>query len=80
MFRDAAVNGLTLTNTSISGFQNAIRLENAGGPVETANNALLNHVTIDSLLTGVSTGYYSNFVNTNIQIKNTVIDLEYDRR
>lgn len=75
VFRDAAVNGLTLTNTSISGFQNAIRFENTGGPVETANNVLLNHVTIDSLPTGVSTGYYSNFVNTNIQIKNTVIDL-----
>ncbi len=75
VFRDAAVNGLTLTNTSISGFQNAIRFDNTGGPVETANNVLLNHVTIDSLITGVSTGYYSNFVNTNIQIKNTVIDL-----
>lgn len=75
VFRDAAVSGLTLTNTSISGFQNAIRFENTGGPVETANNVLLNHVTIDSLITGVSTGYYSNFVNTNIQIKNTVIDL-----
>ncbi len=75
VFRDAAINGWTLTNSHISGFQNAIVMGNSGGPVETANNVLLNHVTIDSLPTGVSLGYYSDYVNTNIQIKNTVIDL-----
>lgn len=75
VFRDAAINGLTLTNTSISGFQNGIMLDNTGGPVETANNILLRNVTLDSLITGVSVGFYSDFVNTNIQIKNTVIDL-----
>ncbi|AXY72538.1 hypothetical protein D3H65_00440 [Paraflavitalea soli] len=74
-FRDAAINGLTLTNTNISGFQNGIILDNTGGPVETANNILLRNVTLDSLTTGVSLGFYSDFVNTNIQIKNTVIDL-----
>lgn len=75
VFRDAAINGLALTNTSISGFQNGIVLDNTGGPVETANNVLLRNVTLDSLTTGVSVGFYSDFVNTNIQIKNTVIDL-----
>ena len=75
VFRDASINGLTLTNTGISGFQNGIVLDNTGGPVETANNVLLRNVTLDSLTTGVSLGFYSDFVNTNIQIKNTIIDL-----
>ncbi len=32
VFRDASVNGLTLTNTNISGFNNGIVLDNTGEP------------------------------------------------
>lgn len=74
-FRDASVNGLTFTNSNISGVQNAIILDNTGGPVETANNVLLNNITIDSTWSGVALGIYSDFVTTNFQIKNTVVDL-----
>ncbi len=75
VFRDASVNGWTFTNSYVSGFQNAIVLDNTGGPVETANNVLLRNVTLDSLPTGVSMGFYSDLVNTNIQLKQVVIDL-----
>lgn len=75
VFRDASVNGLVFTNSSISGFQNGIVLDNTGGPVETANNILLRNVTLDSLTTGVSLGFYSDFVNTNIQLKRVTIEL-----
>ncbi|HMF71021.1 MAG TPA: hypothetical protein VK616_06080, partial [Flavitalea sp.] len=75
VFRDASVNGLNFTNSNISGVQNAIVLDNTGGPIETANNILLNNISIDSTTTGVGLGIYSDFINTNIQIKNTVVDL-----
>ncbi len=74
VFRDASVNGLNFTHSHISGFQNGISFSNTGGPVETANNILLDHIIVDSLTTGVSIGFYSNFTNTGITIKNTLID------
>ncbi|HEY8918032.1 MAG TPA: hypothetical protein VIM87_16415, partial [Chitinophaga sp.] len=76
VFRDASVNGLSITNSNISGFQNGIVLDNTGGAVETANNVLLRNVVIDSLWSGVALGFYSDFVNTNIQIKRTSIDMD----
>ena len=76
VFRDASVNGWTFTNSEIRGFRNAIVLDHTAGPVETANNVLLDKITIDSLYTGVAMGFYSDFVNTNITIKNTSIDLD----
>src|ERR1044072_2332605 len=76
VFRDASVNGWTLTNSNISGFQNGIVLDNTGGAVETANNVLLRNVTIDSLWSGVALGFYSDFISTNVQIKRTSIDLD----
>jgi hypothetical protein len=77
VFRDASINGLTLTNSHISGFENGIVLDNTGGPMETANNILIRNVTIDSLHSGLALGFYSDYVNTNIQIRNTSIDLDY---
>jgi len=77
VFRDASINGLTFTNSHISGFDNGIVLDNTGGPVETANNILIRNVTVDSLHNGLALGFYSDFINTNIQIKNTSIDLDY---
>jgi gliding motility-associated-like protein len=76
VFRDASVNGWTLTNSDISGFIHGILLDNTGGAVETANNILLRNVSIDSLYGGASLGFYSDFVNTNIQIKSTDIDMD----
>jgi hypothetical protein len=74
-FQDASVNGFTFTNSSISGVSNGINLTNTGGPVETANNILINHVTIDSLFSGTGIGFYSNYTNTGITLKNTLIDM-----
>lgn len=76
VFRDASVNGWTLTNSNISGFVHGILLDNTGGAVETANNILLRNVSVDSLYGGASLGFYSDFVNTNIQIKSTEIDMD----
>ncbi len=76
VFRDASVNGLILTNSNISGFQNGIVLDNTGGPVETANNVAISDVTLDSLWSGASLGIYSDFVNTNFEIKRTTIDMD----
>lgn len=75
VFRDAAVNGWNFTNSSISGFQNGIVLDHTAGVVETANNIELNNITIDSTYSGVAVGFYSDFVNTDIRIKNTKINL-----
>ncbi len=75
-FRDAPINGWNFTNSKISGFQNAIMLNNTGGPVETANNITLDKVTVDSLWSGIALGFYSNYINTNITIKNSVFDMD----
>lgn len=75
VFRDAPVNGWTFTNSTIRGFLNAIVLDNTGGVTETANNIELNNIIIDSLYSGVALGFYSDFVNTDIRIRNTSIDL-----
>lgn len=75
VFRDASVNGWNLTNSTFRGFINGIVLDNTSGLVETANNIELNNVTIDSFYSGVALGIYSDFVNTDIRIKNTVVDL-----
>lgn len=75
VFRDASVNGWTFTNSTVRGFLNGIVLDNTGGAVETANNIELDNVVVDSLYGGASLGFYSDFVNTNIRLKNTVIDL-----
>ncbi len=71
VFRGASVNGFTLTNSRITGVQNAIYFDNNGGPVQTGNNILLDHVTVDSVANGVSTGFFSAFNNTNVSIKNS---------
>ncbi|MGF6849825.1 hypothetical protein QFZ51_005060 [Chitinophaga sp. W3I9] len=75
VFRDAGVNGLTLTNSNVSGFQNAIILDNTGGAVETANNVLFRNVTIDSLWSGVSLGIYCDYPATNFEINRTTVDM-----
>ncbi|WP_164735203.1 right-handed parallel beta-helix repeat-containing protein [Pseudoflavitalea rhizosphaerae] len=75
VFRDASVNGWTFTNSSISGFLNGIVLDNTGGVIETANNIELNNISIDSMYSGVALGFYSDFVNTDIRIRNSFIDL-----
>lgn len=75
VFRDASVNGFTFTNSSIRGFQNGIVLDNTGGVTETANNIELNNISFDSTYSGVAMGFYSDFVNTDIRIKNTSINL-----
>lgn len=75
VFRDAGVNGLTITNSNISGFQNAVVLDNTGGPVETANNVLFRNITIDSLWSGIALGIYCDFVTTNFQVKSCSIDM-----
>jgi hypothetical protein len=74
IFRDASVNGFTLTNTDISGFRNGIAFDHTAGAVETAKNILLNHVTVDSFCSGVALGFYSDFVDSNIVIRNSLID------
>lgn len=74
VFRDASVNGWTLTNSDILGFRNGIVLDNTGGPVETAKNIQLNHVVVDSVCSGIALGFYSDFVDSNIVIRNTRID------
>lgn len=76
VFRDANINGWTLTNSNISGFANGIVLDNASGVAETANNIELDNVVIDSLYSGVGMGFYSDLVNTDFRIKNTVIDMD----
>ncbi|HEY8960191.1 right-handed parallel beta-helix repeat-containing protein, partial [Chitinophaga sp.] len=76
VFRDAGVNGLTLTNSNISGFQNAIMFDNTAGAVETANNVLFRNVVIDSLWSGVSIGIYCDYPATNFQIRRTTIDMD----
>ncbi|MFC7525540.1 Calx-beta domain-containing protein, partial [Parapedobacter sp. GCM10030251] len=76
VFRDASVNGWTLTNSDISGFINGIVLSTTGGAVETANNITLDNVTIDSLHAANGNGFFSNFVNTNITIKNSTFDMD----
>ncbi len=75
VFRDASVNGWTFTNSTISGFLNGIVLDNTAGVVETANNIELDNITIDSMFSGVGLGFYSDFVSTDIRIRNTSIDL-----
>ncbi|WP_185096823.1 Calx-beta domain-containing protein [Chitinophaga barathri] len=75
VFRDASVNGWTLTNSNISGFRNAIVLDNTAGAVETANNIMFRNVTIDSLYGGLSLGFYSDFVNTNIELNRFTVDM-----
>ncbi|MBO9633651.1 MAG: right-handed parallel beta-helix repeat-containing protein, partial [Chitinophagaceae bacterium] len=75
VFRDASINGWDLTNSTIRGFVNNIVLYNTGGVVETANNIGFNNVIIDSTYSGVALGFYSNFINTDIRLQNTVIDL-----
>ncbi|GAA0540526.1 hypothetical protein GCM10009415_22980 [Chitinophaga japonensis] len=76
VFRDASVNGWTLTNSNISGFQNGIVLDNTGGAVETANNIMFRNVTIDSLWSGVALGFYSDFVSTNIELNRFTVDMD----
>jgi len=74
-FVDAGINGWTFTNSNISGFQHAIMLNHTAGAVETANNVRLDNVTVDSLHGGVSLGFYSDFISTNITINNSTFDL-----
>lgn len=76
VFRDAGVNGLTLTNSNISGFQNALMFDNTTGPVETANNVLLRNVTIDSLWSGVALGIYCDYPATNFEINRTTVNMD----
>jgi hypothetical protein len=75
VFRDAGVNGFTLTNSNISGFQNAIMFDNTAGAVETANNVLFRNVSIDSLWSGVSLGIYCDYVASNFDINSTTVDM-----
>jgi hypothetical protein len=74
VFRDASINNWTLTNANLSGFRNGIALDHTAGPVETGKNILLNHVTVDSFYTGTGLGFYSDFVDSNVVIKNSLID------
>lgn len=74
VFRDASVNGLSITNTDLRGFRNGIALDNSGGTVETGKNILLNHVTVDSFCSGIALGFYSDFVDSNVVIRNSMID------
>ena len=76
VFRDASLNGWTLTNSKIRGVQNAINLNNSGGAVETANNILLRNVSIDSLNSGIALGFSSNFISTNIQIRSSEFNMD----
>ncbi|MFC3197081.1 Calx-beta domain-containing protein, partial [Parapedobacter deserti] len=76
VFRDASVNGFTLSNSNISGFQNGIVFDNTAGAVETANNVTISDVVLDSLWGGVSLGIYSDFVTTNFEIIRTTIDMD----
>jgi gliding motility-associated-like protein len=75
VFKDASVNGFTLSNSNISGFQNGIMMDNTAGAVETANDVTISDVTVDSLWSGVSLGIYSDFVNTNFKVSRTSVDL-----
>ncbi|WP_325531242.1 right-handed parallel beta-helix repeat-containing protein, partial [Chitinophaga sp.] len=75
VFRDAGVNGFTLTNSNISGFQNAVMFDNTAGAVETANNVMFRNVTIDSLWSGVSLGIYCDYPATNFDINRTTVDM-----
>jgi hypothetical protein len=76
VFRDAGVNGYTLTNSNISGFQNAIVFNNTGGVVETANNVMFRNVVIDSLWSGIGQGIYCDFPATNFDINRTTVDMD----
>ncbi len=78
VFRDASVNGLNILNTTIYGSINHIVFDNTGGPVETANNVVIDGENTASLYSqrdgGGSAMIYSDFVNTNWQIKNIILD------
>lgn len=74
VFRDASINGLSITNTDLRGFRNGIALDHTAGAVETGKNILLNHVTVDSFYTGVGLGFYSDFVDSNVVIRNSMIN------
>ena len=76
VFRDAGVNGWTLTNSNISGFQNGIVLDNTAGAVETANNIMFRNVTIDSLWSNLSLGFYCDFASTNIEMNRFTVDMD----
>ncbi|HWV65104.1 right-handed parallel beta-helix repeat-containing protein, partial [Chitinophaga sp.] len=76
VFRDAGVNGFTLTNSNVSGFQNGIVLDNTTGAVETANNVLFRNVVLDSLWSGVSLGIYCDYPATNFEINRTTVDMD----
>jgi hypothetical protein len=78
VFRDASVNNLDIINTTVYGSINHIVFGNSGGPVETANDVTIdgeNTASLYSQRDGAGGGMiYSNFVNTNWQIKNLIID------
>lgn len=78
VFRDASVNNLDIINATIYNAYNAIVFDNTGGPVETANDVVIDGENTASLYQqrdgGGSGMIYSDFVNTNWMIKNLEID------
>src|SRR5260221_2718087 len=71
-FQGAPINGLTLTNSRLTGMRQAIGFSGKGKGT-TATNVLLDHVKVDSLYSG-GYGYYSNYINNGITIRNSLFN------